>query len=104
MPTFGELLNQYIERAGITDAELARSTGLQRQTIFRWKEGVTARPRYREDVIRIAARLRLSPSECDTLLLAAGFPPNSPTAGSLIHTSSTLENADLEDTDLDQDG
>jgi tetratricopeptide (TPR) repeat protein/transcriptional regulator with XRE-family HTH domain len=104
MPTFGELLNQYIERAGITDAELARSTGLQRQTIFRWKEGLTARPRYREDVIRIAARLRLSPSECDALLLAAGFPPNSPAAGSLIHSSSTPENAALEDADLDQDG
>ena len=70
MPTFGELLNHYIARAGITDAELARSTGVQRQTIFRWKEGVTARPRYREDVLRIAAKLRLSPAERDALLLA----------------------------------
>jgi tetratricopeptide (TPR) repeat protein/transcriptional regulator with XRE-family HTH domain len=78
VPTFGELLSQYIERAGITDAELARSTGVQRQTIFRWKEGLTARPRYREDVIRIAAKLRLSPAERDALLLAAGFPPNEP--------------------------
>jgi tetratricopeptide (TPR) repeat protein len=73
--TFGELLNQYITRAGITDAELARSTGVQRQTIFRWKEGLTARPRYRDDVIRIAAKLRLSALERDELLLAAGFPP-----------------------------
>jgi len=80
MPTFGELLNQYIERAGITDAELARSTGVQRQTIFRWKEGLTARPRYREDVLRIAARLRLSAAERDALLLAGGFAPEDPTA------------------------
>ena len=29
MPNFGELLNLYIERAGITDAELARATGLK---------------------------------------------------------------------------
>jgi tetratricopeptide (TPR) repeat protein/transcriptional regulator with XRE-family HTH domain len=78
MPTFGELLNQYIERAGITDAELARSTGVQRQTIFRWKEGLTARPRYREDVLRIAAKLRLSPAERDALLLAGGFSPDDP--------------------------
>jgi tetratricopeptide (TPR) repeat protein/transcriptional regulator with XRE-family HTH domain len=75
MSTFGELLTKYIERAGISDAELARSTGVQRQTIFRWKEGLTARPRYREDVVRIAAKLRLSPEERDELLLAAGFPP-----------------------------
>ncbi|MCB9116515.1 MAG: helix-turn-helix transcriptional regulator [Caldilineaceae bacterium] len=61
MPNFGELLTLYIERAGITDAELARATGVQRQTIFRWKEGHTARPRYREDVLRIAAKLRLTP-------------------------------------------
>lgn len=75
MPNFGELLNFYIERAGITDAELARATGVQRQTIFRWKEGLTARPRYREDVLRIAAKLRLTPAERDGLLLAAGFSP-----------------------------
>lgn len=80
MPTFGELLNQYIARAGITDAELARSTGVQRQTIFRWKEGLTARPRYREDVLRIAAKLRLSPAERDALLLAGGFSPDDPAA------------------------
>lgn len=84
MPTFGELLSRYIERAGISDAELARSTGVQRQTIFRWKEGLTARPRYREDVIRIAAKLRLSPAERDALLLAAGFPPTEPTLQPLL--------------------
>ena len=81
MLTFGELLIKYTERAGISDAELARTTGVQRQTIFRWKEGLVARPRYREDVLRIAARLRLTPEERDELLLAAGFPPESP-AGS----------------------
>uniref|UniRef100_A0A7C1FJG2 Helix-turn-helix domain-containing protein n=1 Tax=Caldilinea aerophila TaxID=133453 RepID=A0A7C1FJG2_9CHLR len=75
MSTFGELLTRYIERAGISDAELARSTGVQRQTIFRWKEGLTARPRHREDVVRITAKLRLTPEERDALLLAAGFPP-----------------------------
>lgn len=84
MPTFGELLNQYIARAGITDAELARSTGVQRQTIFRWKEGLTARPRYREDVLRIAAKLRLSPAERDALLLAGGFSPEDPVAAAAL--------------------
>lgn len=102
MSTFGKLLSQYIERAGISDAELARSTGVQRQTIFRWKEGLTARPRYREDVIRIAVKLRLSPAERDALLLAAGFPPNepivqplpSPDVQSLAETLNAKEPAD----------
>jgi len=92
MPNFGDLLALYIERAGITDAELARSTGLQRQTIFRWKEGLTARPRYREDVLRIAAKLRLTPAERDGLLLAAGF---SPEEGAAIVARSAAEDIPL---------
>ena len=75
MPTFSELLRNYIERTGISDSELARSVGVRRQTIFRWKEGLVARPRHRDDVLRVAGRLRLSDDERDGLLLAAGFPP-----------------------------
>jgi len=75
MRSFGELLVFFTDRAGISDSELARAIGVQRQTIFRWKEGQTSRPRYREDVLRMADKLRLSPAERDELLLAAGFPP-----------------------------
>lgn len=77
MESFGELLTRYMARSGISDSELARHLGISRQTIFRWKEGHTARPRERDDVLKIAARLRLSDTERDTLLLAAGFPPQS---------------------------
>jgi len=73
--TFSELLTVYIDRAGITDSELARSIGVRRQTIFRWKEGVVARPRHRDDVLRCAKRLRLSAEERNGLLMAAGFAP-----------------------------
>jgi transcriptional regulator with XRE-family HTH domain len=45
MASFGELLTEYMTRMGISDSELARSLGISRQTIFRWKEGLTARPR-----------------------------------------------------------
>src|SRR5215204_6085328 len=76
MRSFGELLVIFTDRAGISDSELARAIGVQRQTIFRWKEGQTSRPRYREDVLRMAAKLRLTPNERDELLLAAGFPPD----------------------------
>lgn len=75
MRSFGDLLSEYTQRAGVSDAELARSIGVQRQTIFRWKEGLVARPRYREDILRIAGKLRLTPEERDALLLAGGFPP-----------------------------
>jgi tetratricopeptide (TPR) repeat protein len=75
MRTFAELLTQYTARTGVTDAELARAVGVQRQTIFRWKEGLVARPRSAEDVLHCASKLRLTPEERDELLLAAGFPP-----------------------------
>jgi tetratricopeptide (TPR) repeat protein len=75
MRTFSELLREYIGRTGVSDAELARAVGVQRQTIFRWKEGLVARPRDAEDVLHLAVKLRLTPAERDELLLAAGFPP-----------------------------
>ena len=75
MESFNELFNQYLQRSGISDAELARTIGVSRQTIFRWREGLTGRPRNRDDVLVIARKLRLTPDERDKLLLAAGFRP-----------------------------
>ena len=75
MKTFSELLNLYIQNTGISDSELARSIGVSRQTIFRWKEGLTARPNSRDDIIAISKKLRLSPEEKNDLLLSAGFRP-----------------------------
>ncbi len=82
MRTFAELLKEYTTRTGISDAELARTLGVRRQTVFRWKEGLVARPRDVEDVLRCAARLRLTPQERDDLLIAAGFPPEGAATGS----------------------
>lgn len=78
MRTFAEQLTQYMKRVGVTDAELARKIGVQRQTIFRWKEGTVGRPRVREDVVRCAENLRLTTEERDQFLLAAGFAPENP--------------------------
>lgn len=75
MESFHQLLNQYVQRVGISDAELARTLGVSRQTIFRWREGLTGRPRQREDVLTLAQKLRLTLIERDKLLLAAGFSP-----------------------------
>ena len=75
MQTFADLLTAYMDRTGIGDAELARRIPVSRPTLLRWKEGVTARPRYREDIVRCAEILRLTADETDELLLAAGFSP-----------------------------
>ena len=79
MPSFAELLSEYMARTGISDAELARTLGVRRQTVFRWKEGLVSRPRNREDVLRCAGRLRLASEERDALLVAAGFSPEGDT-------------------------
>jgi len=81
MRTFAELLTEYTARTGVSDAELARAVGVQRQTIFRWKEGLVTRPRSAEDVLHLASKLRLTPAERDELLMAASFPPMNPPAG-----------------------
>lgn len=78
MPDFGELLSSHISRSGISDADLARRIGVSRPTLIRWKEGVTTRPRYREDVLSCAEVLRLTPEERDELLVAADFDPEAP--------------------------
>ena len=70
-----------MERTGIGDTELARRIPVSRPTLIRWKEGVTARPRYREDVARCAELLLLTSEERDEFLLAAGFSPESQTSG-----------------------
>ena len=64
-----------MERTGVGDAELARRIPVSRPTLVRWREGVTARPRYRDDVVRCAELLRLTSDERDEFLLAAGFSP-----------------------------
>ena len=80
MPDFGEILTSHVERSGISDSDLARRVGVSRATLIRWKEGLTARPRYREDVLRCAEVLRLTPEERDELLIAADFEPEAPPA------------------------
>ena len=84
MPDFGQLLTSHISRSGINDSDLARRVGVSRATLIRWKEGLTARPRYREDVLRCAEELRLTPEERDELLIAADFEPEAPPPEALI--------------------
>ena len=87
--TFADLLTEYMERTGIGDAELARRINVNRLTLIRWREGVTERPRHRQDVARCADVLRLSREERDEFLLAAGFQPETPTGVTSASDDST---------------
>ncbi len=89
MKTFSQLLSEYVNRVGVSDTELARRLGVSRQTIFRWREGKTNRPRHREDVVQLAKKLRLSPQERDALLIAAGYPPEGKVDDTLLSDSSS---------------
>jgi tetratricopeptide (TPR) repeat protein/transcriptional regulator with XRE-family HTH domain len=94
MKTFSQLLSEYINRVGVSDTELARRLGVSRQTIFRWREGKTNRPRHREDVVQLATKLRLSPKERDALLVAGGFRPEGQVDDTLLSDSSSIPGDD----------
>ena len=98
MPTFADLLTIYMERTGIGDTELARRIPVSRPTLIRWKEGVTTRPRYREDVVRCAELLRLAPEEQDEFLLAAGFSPDTPSIPEETSTIASVPEATSSET------
>ena len=91
MKNFSQLVSEYIDRIGVSDSEIARRLGVSRQTIFRWREGKTSRPRNREDVLQLASKLRLSSEERDALLVAGGFHPEGSVDSALQSRSATDE-------------
>ena len=93
MPDFGELLTSHISRSGISDSDLARRVGVSRATLIRWKEGLTARPRYREDVLRCAEELRLTPEERGRAVDRGGFRAGSASARSIARGTGPQRNA-----------
>jgi tetratricopeptide (TPR) repeat protein/tRNA A-37 threonylcarbamoyl transferase component Bud32/transcriptional regulator with XRE-family HTH domain len=84
---FGDVLKEYVDRAGQTAGQLAKITGIPRQTIVSWLEGRVKRLRAWQDVVRLAAALRLYEEEADRLLLAAG----QRTIGELMETAVSEE-------------
>lgn len=69
---FAELLKSFRARAGCTQEELANELGLHINTVKRWEnDGL---PRYREQILRLAHSLGISPTETDQLLVSADFP------------------------------
>ncbi|MCB8952539.1 MAG: tetratricopeptide repeat protein [Ardenticatenales bacterium] len=71
---FAEILSQFVERSGYTTGQLSKLAGIPKATIVNWTEGRVKRPRGHEDLLRLLAALRLSPTEASRLLEAAGHP------------------------------
>lgn len=72
---FTELLIQFQQQKGYTPGQLARRSGLPKMTIINWLQGRVKRPRFWQDVIKLAQAMNLNRPEEENLLDAAGYPP-----------------------------
>ena len=78
MEQFAERLEYFIRRANSTAGRLAQQLAEQRQpiprrTMYKWLKGDAKRPRYWQDVVKIARALYLNEMEANQLLSAAGY-------------------------------
>lgn len=81
--SFAHVLEQFVARDGRHARQLSHASEvlfgvggrIPHNTISRWLRQEVQRPRHWHDVARIAAVLRLEPSEANELLQAAGHPP-----------------------------
>ncbi len=73
--SFGELLKQLMCNAHISDSALAKSIGVDRQTIFRWKTNKTL-PQNREPLLLCLKKLRIHDNleQCNQFLKFAQHP------------------------------
>ncbi|MDJ0756460.1 MAG: tetratricopeptide repeat protein [Ardenticatenaceae bacterium] len=69
---FGDVLHEYVGRMALTAGRLSKLTGISSSTIESWLEGRVRSPRNWQDIVTVAAALRLSENEATRLLLAAG--------------------------------
>jgi predicted ATPase len=73
--TLAETLHQLMQRAGpYTPGLLSRLSGVPKMTIVNWLNGRVARPRTWQDLLRVAAALRLNAVDVTCLLRSAGHP------------------------------
>jgi tetratricopeptide (TPR) repeat protein/transcriptional regulator with XRE-family HTH domain len=71
---FATVLKRYVRVALYSTQQLASLTGISRDTIANWLDGVVKKPRAWSDLLKIATALHLSEPAADDLLAAAGHP------------------------------
>jgi predicted ATPase/transcriptional regulator with XRE-family HTH domain len=74
--SFENVLRSYTQQNGFTytPAVLSRLSGISKATIINWLNGEVARPRYWQDIVKVANVLRLDATATDALLAAADYP------------------------------
>lgn len=77
--TFSELLSLYMRRIRASASGVATEIGLSRESVNNWRNGVSVpNPRSRDRVVACTRYLRLTETEANRLLSAAGFEPEFP--------------------------
>jgi tetratricopeptide (TPR) repeat protein len=71
---FADVLGRYVQRSGYSPGQLSRLSGIPKPTIVNWLVGRVAKPRQRDDLLRLAASLHLDADETSAVLSAAGYP------------------------------
>jgi tetratricopeptide (TPR) repeat protein len=79
MQNFTELFNYYLDRQNLGIGQMVQRLAdngmpISRDTLNNWKSGKTQKPRYPEDILKLARAFGLNEAETSTLLRAAGHP------------------------------
>ncbi len=77
--SFSALLSLYMRRIRASASGVATEIGLSREAVNNWRNGLSApNPRSRDKVVACTRYLRLTETETNRLLSAAGFAPEFP--------------------------
>jgi len=77
--SFSDLLSLYMRRIRASASGVATEIGLSREAVNNWRNGLSApNPRSRDKVVACTRYLRLTETETNRLLSAAGFEPEFP--------------------------
>ena len=77
--SFPDLLALYMRRIRASASGVATEIGLSREAVNNWRNGISApNPRSRDKLVACTRYLRLTESEANRLLSAAGFAPEFP--------------------------
>ncbi len=77
--SFADLLSVYMRRIRASASGVATEIGLSREAVNNWRNGISApNPRSRDKLVACTRYLRLTESETNRLLSAAGFAPEFP--------------------------
>ncbi len=72
--TFAEVLRGFFHTSYSNPAQVARATGIPKDTLLNWVKDRVRQPRSWQDVVKVAGALHLEEDQADELLASAGYP------------------------------